>query len=202
MNLGMTTRRWAGALACAVALSGCPDPTFYDALNDAVGTAAIVVGGAATVAGVTEGNAALAQGGTDLLAQGVVAVDDTGTADSVASSDPSGVGLDQAQGTCPTAPTTREGISECYRAIAAEMTTNADTCAQNAASMSSLTPDPLLGATSGPDTYSQRQSFENCAELNTRGSRYATCVADGILDPSTQYNPLVKACGQRYGFVN
>ena len=144
----------------------------------------------------------MAQGGADLLAQGIVAVDDAGTSGALASTDPSGAGLDQAQGTCPTAPTTREGISECYHAIAAEMATNAQTCAQNAAGMSSLNPGPLLGATSGPDTYSQRQSFENCAELNTRGSQYATCVADGILDPSTQYNPLVQECAQFWGFVS
>ncbi|WP_420417998.1 hypothetical protein [Pacificispira sp.] len=96
---------------------------------------------------------------------------------------------------CPAQPTTREDISNCYVNIRNQMTRNADTCSSNATAMTSI------GTLDGGPSNGQRHAFEACMDLNRRGALYADCVASGIRQPNAQYNPLVRACGEKHGFV-
>ncbi|HEX6979329.1 MAG TPA: hypothetical protein VF342_08515 [Alphaproteobacteria bacterium] len=101
---------------------------------------------------------------------------------------------------CPAKPKTRAEIAACYRNIQNEMERNAASCADSAAGMASMTP---MGAprAGGGTTTGQAGAFEACRELNQRGAAYAACVAEGIVRPGAQYNPLVKACAEKTGFV-
>ncbi|HEX7005992.1 MAG TPA: hypothetical protein VF274_02550 [Alphaproteobacteria bacterium] len=101
---------------------------------------------------------------------------------------------------CPAQPKTRAEIAACYRNIQSEMARNAATCADSAAGMTSMTPVGAPRSAGGAAT-GQAGAFDACRELNQRGAAYAACVADGILQPGAQYNPLVKACAEKTGFI-
>jgi len=96
---------------------------------------------------------------------------------------------------CPAQPTTREQISNCYTNIRNQMVRSAQTCGSSAQGMT--TP----GGGTGAPAPGQRYAFDACQDLNRRAAQYADCVAGGIMQPGSQYNPLVRACGQKYGFV-
>lgn len=180
-------------------IGGCADPEFNAALNDFVDTAAVVVGGAAVAAGVSEGSPDLAGQGGQLLGQGLQGFAGTETTGGGGLQPSAGdAGLSGAAGTCAGHPETREGISECYREIARQMQSDEETCRARQANLSSLTGvTPPSTSTGG---WGQDDSFEACADLNHRGKLYATCMAEGILDPQNQYYPLQSECAQRYGF--
>ncbi|MBI2206772.1 MAG: hypothetical protein HYU41_23290 [Candidatus Rokubacteria bacterium] len=99
---------------------------------------------------------------------------------------------------CPARPTTRQQISECYRQFSKGHLDTALNCAQKARDMASLGHTPS-GSTSG--SFGQQPAFVACAELNARAADYTQCVSSGILQPGAQYNPLVKACAEKTGFV-
>jgi hypothetical protein len=195
-------RTWGacGGIILPLLLAGCSDPQFHGALNDFVNTASVIVGGAGMAVGVSQGNTAMAGQGGNLMGQGLQGFAGAG---STAGGDASGAGVSGDQSspgaTCPGYPETRQGISECYRAIARQMEGDEQTCRARQANLSGSS-NFASGTVISNGQWGQADSFEDCADLNNRGKLYATCIADGILDPQNQYYPLQSACAQRYGF--
>jgi hypothetical protein len=173
----------------------------------------VVAGGSLFQAGAAMRNPVLMQQGASLAAQSAAAAGEpiagafqlfSGVAGGLPTQNAAGSGTGStpafprttADGYCPAYPRTREGIVSCFRDSAQAMLTTSRECSARARSMASLE-SPGGSGGSGPG---QRQSFESCADLNSRGAQAALCAAD-LIAGGAQVNPSVATCRQRHNLA-
>jgi hypothetical protein len=111
--------------------------------------------------------------------------------------------LSEARRYCGGAPGTRQELSQCFRSLSAAYIRQAALCEDSSQDLSTLgrqarrpgvpdNPSPSIG---------QRTYFDACTDLKARGAKAANCVAIGILQPGTQFNPLFRECVQKEGLI-
>ena len=117
------------------------------------------------------------------------------------SSRPAVVSTDPVDADCPNQPKTRMELSVCYGRLSGKFSEISVQCTIDEMNLNSAGWRATDERTKR-DFLNQVSSFRACSELNGRAADYASCIAVGILNETAQYNPLVKACAEKMGFVD